>query len=402
MSISRTISLVLILALIGAFLSGLLLLQHYNQAHENALVKMMCGGDNTGGCEAVDKSDYSSLFGIPLSVYGGFFYLSIALFMGLALAGDSKSKEHVASLVFAIASIGFLVDLALLAIQAFVLAAFCNLCLSTYAVTLVILLLLWKHKSFSPSHKIKALKEKSEGKMLLASGIIGSIVIGVAVLALNFALSYRDPETLDARMTELAYEEYLENEVAQFDTAGIPFMGSPGAPIKIMLYSDFLCPWCKQVAQNFKQNFQLWGDRVVVYYRSFPLDKFCNPNIGQTLHPGSCWTALGGVCAQDQGKFWEYHDRMFEVPPRMPNGKNVLDIAWEVGIDTAKMKQCMMSIQNQGRVRSLIKEAGTHEILSTPVMFINGRRLPRLGDLAPVLKREAARLGIPPLEGLND
>lgn len=403
MPVRRTVLLVFLAALAGALLSGLLLLQHYNQAHDNALVSMMCGGDGKSGCEAVDESPYSSLLGIPLAAYGLFFYLLVALSAGLSLAGDEKTKQNVSAVIFMLASFAFLADVALLLVQALAIGAFCTICLSTYAATFLILVFSWKHRSFDPAGKLRALAASpAGGKMFLASWTVGIALLAAGVFASNLALSLIDPTTFDQRLADIAYGEFMESPSVALDVEGDPVIGPADAPIKIVLFSDFLCPWCKQVAENIQQNFLKWNDKVAVYYKSFPLDRFCNPVIGKTLHAGSCWLVLGGVCAQDQGKFWEYHDAAYAASPANPDGHDVLVLASSAGIDTVRMKQCMMQVANQGRVRKLIKDAGALGVKGTPVIYINGHRLPRIAYFSYVLRLEAERLGLPPLEGLDE
>jgi protein-disulfide isomerase/uncharacterized membrane protein len=403
MPLRRSVLLVLVAALAGTLLSGLLLLQHYNQAHDNALVSMICGGSGKSGCEAVDESPYSMFLGIPLAVYGILFYVSLAIVAGLSLVGDQKAKEAAAAAAFALAVVAFGVDLVLLGLQAFAVGAFCLLCISTYAATLMILVVTWKYRSLGLAAKFGALAASpAGGRLLLAAWAVGIALAGAGALATNYALSLADPTTFDQRLADIAFDEYRQAPLVAIDTDGAPSVGPEDAPIKIVVFSDFLCPWCKQVAENLQQNFPKWNDKVAVYYKSFPLDKFCNPSIGKTLHPGSCWMALGGVCAAAQGKFWEYHDAVYADQPTNPDGHDALVLAAGAGLDTVQMKQCMMQIPNQGKVRALIKQAASLGVSGTPVIFINGRRLPRFAYFSYVLRRESERLGLPTLGGLDD
>lgn len=402
MPVRRTVQLVVLASIVGALLSVLLLLQHYNQAHDNALLDMMCGGEGTSGCDAVDESAYSSLFGIPLSAFGILFYGALVLTSGLALLAESATKERLCSILFFVAAAGLAADAVLLALQAFAIGAFCMLCIATYAATLVIVLLLWKYRSFTPFSHVRTLAAAPGGSMLVASWGAGLVLLAAGVFASNLALSLIDPTSFDRRLADIAYDEFRQSPEVSIDVADAPSVGPADAPIKIVVFSDFLCPWCKQLAENLQQNFPKWNDKVAVYYRSFPLDKFCNPGIGKTVHAGSCWLALGGVCAQEQGKFWEYHDEVYANQPRNPSGKDALLLAAQAGLDTAAMKACMMQTKNQGRVRTQIKQGASLGLLSTPVIYINGRRLPRIAYFSYVLRREAEQLGLPPLEGLDE
>ena len=173
MPVRRTLFILLLASLVGALLSVLLLLQHYNQAHDNALLSMICGGNAASGCEAVDESAFSSLFGVPLSAFGIFFYLAVALSAGLSFAVDAKAQEQMCSVLFGVASIALAADVALLLIQAVIIGAFCTLCLSTYAITLVTCLLLLKYRSFALVQKIKGLLASPAGKVLAAVSSAG-------------------------------------------------------------------------------------------------------------------------------------------------------------------------------------------------------------------------------------
>jgi uncharacterized membrane protein/glutaredoxin len=404
MPLRRAVLLILVAALAGTLLGGLLLLQHYNQAHENALVSMICGGSGKSGCEAVDESPYAMFLGLPLALYGIILYVSLAIISGLSLVGDQKAQEAAAAASFALAAAAFAVDMILLGLQAFAVGAFCILCLSTYAVTLVILVVAWKYRTAGVAAKFRALASSSNGggRLLLAAWIVGIVLASAGALATNYALSLADPTTFDQRLADIAFDEYRQAPLVSIDTEGAPSVGPEDAPIKIVVFSDFLCPWCKQVAENLQQNFPKWNDKVAVYYKSFPLDKFCNPSIGKTLHPGSCWMALGGVCAAQQGKFWEYHDAVYANQPTNPGSHDALVLAASAGLDTTQMKLCMIQIPNQGKVRSLIKQAASLGVSGTPVIFINGRRLPRFAYFSYVLRRESERLGLPTLGGLED
>ena len=402
MPLRRSILIVLFLALFGAGCSLLLLLEHYNQAHDNVLVSMMCGSSSTGGCTAVDESPYASFFGVPLSAYGLIFYLALALLAGLSFAAETKAQEEAASVLWILSAFAVLVDVALFLVQALIIGAFCTLCLSTYAVSLLIAVLLLKYRSFAPLRHVRALLGLPAGKMLAGAWVGGLVLLAVGVWTSNLALSLIDPTTFDERLADIAYGEFHSSPAVSIDVAETPSVGLADAPIKIVVFSDFLCPWCKQVADIFQQNFPKWNDKVVVYYKSFPLDKFCNPSIGKTVHPGSCWMALGGVCAAEQGKFWEYHDQVYGDQPKNPSSPTVMRIAAQAGIDTVALKQCMMQTKNQGKVRSLITQAASLGVLGTPVIFINGHRLPRIAYFSYVLRKEAEHLGLPPLEGLED
>ena len=397
---SFRIAIVLILA--GAFISGLLVMEHYNQIHESALLSMMCGDSPTSGCNAVNRSEYSSVVGIPVAAFGLWFYLTLTMILSLASFGSPSIKDAAGRLCFLALCAALAADIGLFAVQFFLLKTFCTLCLTTYGVTLLSMYFLREYRKKGSGETLRGFNQMSEGRMLIAAWSSGTILLLVAVSAGSLLLAYRDPDKLQERFQDAALQEFLQSPEQKFNLEGTPVQGASDAKIKIVIFSDFLCPWCRQVAQSFQQHMPRWKDRVAIYYKSYPLDQFCNPYEKSTAHPGACWAVLGGVCAGAQGKFWDFHDRIFTLPPRNPGSDAIVKIGAEAGLDTAALSACMHDGTMQRKVRGELTEAHDAGIDGTPRIFINGRKLPKLNYLSAILASEAKRLGVPPLEGLGD
>lgn len=392
----------IMISLIGGFISIILLLQHYSHTHDIALVSMLCGGDTAGGCGAVSKSEYASFLGLPVASYGILFYFATALLLGLASLGDQSLRELAASMVFYGAAAALAIDVVLFGIQLFAIAAFCNLCLSTYAITLLLLWLLRGSRKSGGRAALAATMRRTDGKIMTTSWSFGTLLLLLAVVSANLALTYQDPARMEEHMTESTYREFQDAPKVALNTSGAAMRGNPKAELEIVLFSDFLCPWCRQLASALGQHFTKWEDRAVMYFINFPLDKFCNGAIDKTIHPGSCWATLGGICAQEQEKFWEFHDQIFQSPPKNPNPSAILRIAAQAGLDTSRLDACMRLGEMQQRVRQQVAIGKGLGITSTPRVYVNGRRVPKLSYLNLILKQEANRLGIAPLEGLDE
>lgn len=143
-----------------------------------------------------------------------------------------------------------------------------------------------------------------------------------------------------------------------------PVRGDAAAPISIIEFSDYQCPFCGRVTPTLAQVRETYGNKVKIIFKDFPL-----PN-----HPQAQKAAEAAHCAGDQGKYWEMHDRMFgdqralEVPALKAS-------AVALGLSAPEFNQCLDS----GKFAAIVKEdADLGEKLgvnSTPTLYINGRPL---------------------------
>jgi hypothetical protein len=118
-----------------------------------------------------------------------------------------------------------------------------------------------------------------------------------------------------------------------------------------------------------------WGDRVALEIRNFPLDQACNPGVTKAVHPGACTLALGAICARAQGRFWEYHATAFSNPPPNASAADAIRIATAAGLDAATFRGCLASPRTGEQLAGEIAEATAAGVNSTPLVFVNGKRL---------------------------
>jgi protein-disulfide isomerase/uncharacterized membrane protein len=206
-----------------------------------------------------------------------------------------------------------------------------------------------------------------------------------------------DPRKLEMYFSEKAQREFATAKPVAIDTASAPARGPASAPVKVVEFSDFLCPFCRNLGLALAQFVPQAGGRVVVYYKNYPLDSACNPKLKQSVHPGACNVALGAVCAQRQGKFEAYHDRVFGTEFHNPQVADVLRVAGEAGLNAAAMAGCLDDPKTKEALDAQIAEANRLEINSTPTVYINGKKLPRINDFVAVVDKEARKKGFPPL-----
>jgi protein-disulfide isomerase len=142
-----------------------------------------------------------------------------------------------------------------------------------------------------------------------------------------------------------------------------PSTGAASAPITVVEFSDFQCPYCRQIAPTLKQVRDKYGDKVRIVWKDFPLTQ---------IHPQAFKAGEAGHCAAEQGKFWEYHDRLFANQQAL-QPTDLKKHAADLGLDSAKFDACLDSSKYGDRVREGVAQGSRLGVNSTPTMYINGR-----------------------------
>jgi protein-disulfide isomerase/uncharacterized membrane protein len=429
----RRVIAALILSFGGAILAGLLLLEYHGEPAVSA-VEAICGEAASSGCQAVARSAYAHVAGVPLAGLGLFFYVSLAALLLLALLGSAETLAASARVAAAAFAVALAIDVALLGLQVFAIRAYCTLCIATYVVNIGALVALFPALRGAESRAARLLR--GESRPALAGWLLASGATLAAIAAVNLTLTYRaerraarilgepsgaapagssdalqraqeearrlketldDPQKREQYVTEKAVKEFEDATPLAFDMAGTPIEGPPAAPVQVVEFSDFLCPWCRALAAALKNFLPRSGARVAIHFKNYPLDKSCNPKLQSTVHEGACWLALGGICAQDQGRFWPYHDKVFGTQMEKAGRDDVGRLAAEAGLDRRALEACLEAPRTRERLAAQVGEAERSGVKGTPTVFLNGKRLPRVNDFLLAVDKEAARLGFPPL-----
>ena len=344
----------------------------------------LCGADNGLGCHSVAAGPYSSMFGLPLSSWGAIFFSALVLlgFGGLIFWRDCG--RVFLRWAFFLAVFGLAFDLYLAYTMIFQIKTVCWLCVATYAINLIVILVLVKRVWREPKPRISLraifpgtkdaqgidLYYRNVIKGLLIGGILLATVAGVAGSQfLSNSLTEDDREYLAEIKKNLAQQKAKVIEVKNR-----PVIGSDDATVTVVEFSDFLCPFCAKASKYIKLAESSAHDTARFVFRHLPLDKSCNRSLRSNVHPGACLLAEGSVCASEQNKFWEYHDIAFETKGSISRSV-VMDNASKIGLNLGEFKRCLDSGRGLKVVREDIEAAFNAGIKSTPTLLINGRRL---------------------------
>jgi protein-disulfide isomerase len=204
--------------------------------------------------------------------------------------------------------------------------------------------------------------KKPAGQQRVNSSNIGLWLIGasVAIVALVVAIIiFNENRALSAPVAQPDVPaEWINRNV----------VGSPDAPIVVQLWEDFLCPSCQSFAATIKpQLFDSYvkNGQVRVEYHYFPL---------QQHNPGAMMAALAAECAADQGMFWPYHDRVFQMARAEQQGATGFDdlvsYAAGMGMDENRFRTCLSTQEHSDTVNSSLAQAQQMQLQFTPSVIV--------------------------------
>lgn len=217
----------------------------------------------------------------------------------------------------------------------------------------------------------------------IVTAIVGvaALVVGGAIGYLLALTAYRQGVGDAMAEVEQALAEIQSAQVAQAPVAAAPTAtplpdrldnvsadddparGPEDAPVVIVEFSDFHCPYCQRFeTETVPQILEEYGDQVRLVYRDFPV-------VGGEVH------ALAAECADQQDAFWPYHDALFADTRGFSSLDDFLALAEELDLDTDAFSQCIESEETQAEIVNDYQDGRSYGVTGTPTFFINGKRL---------------------------
>jgi len=339
----------------------------------------ICAINSTFDCDAVNTSAYSEMFGIPLSLYGLGFYVALA---GLAAFRRTSRPGHAgAPHLLRLGGIGAVLYSLFLGWVSHSMGKWCLFCISLYGVNALLLVLSWcavaKRDALPNAGRWPTL-----GQVLTLGGgdrsFATAIGVGIATFAVGI-LVYQGQKNDQADPGTSASGSFDLDELskAYTQTAGKveldgsePIMGDPSAPILIVEYADFACPYCAK-ASAFMHDIVRADPKVQLRFKNYPISGNCNRFVEGERHATSCPAAISAECAKNQGKYWELSDLLFKNQ-QYQEAADIDFMAKQIGLDMNAFHACQADPNVLQGVKNDVEAAGRLDISGTPSFFIRG------------------------------
>jgi len=171
----------------------------------------------------------------------------------------------------------------------------------------------------------------------------------------------RRREVLQELRTRYPVTVALRVPRVEVSTASNPSLGPDHAPVTIIEFSDFQCPYCRQVQPTLKRLMAEYEGKVRLVFRDFPL---------RNIHPQAQKAAEAAQCAAEQHKFWPYHDRLFATTSLQLD--DLKKYAQELGLNLEQFTTCMETGKHAAGVDEDMRDGQNAGVNATPTFFVNG------------------------------
>jgi len=374
--------------LLSAILGGALSYYSTNLTYQLALTGLVdpsgCSVNEWISCDAVLATRFAKMFGIPVAWLGFLYYLTTAFFTLLAIASKDIKRSTASIAVALILTIGAVLFSFYKSYQLITMQVLCPVCVGMYIANFAILILLilscklsFKNMgTFLGSYLKSVFGRKSRWEFSHQPIVYAIFITWVFIIGYTgvyyFERSIPRPRAFN--LEEALAEHFEQTPIDIKIDSGAAFRGNPEAGVTIVEFSDFECPSCAITASQLTGILLEYRNDVSLYFMNYPLDKSINPGLKYDIHKNAALASFAGVCAQQQGDFWSYHDAMFSNQKKIDR-KFLIQLAEERGWDAEEFINCMDAEETYQRVLNDIKVGTDIKVQGTPYLYINGRRL---------------------------
>lgn len=382
------LKIILLLSLLGILVSGYLLSIHVRFTSGQAGLTESCSIVSSGeaqGCASIAVSDYSSVFGVPVAAIAMSFYFSLLILVFWAMRNYQAAYEPL-YVGFFLSTIAIVVTVVMFYISRFIVKSFCQGCAMLWLVNLSLWPAFVKQLGLGWGNALAGNLELVRAKSLnlKRERIFGSFAAGFACLVI-FSVIGAAAKGLGGEQSQLgesslvkefqnAPQVFLPAEAYGGPQAKGQVDASPAPVMDIVEFADFQCPACRMAAQFFKPFLLKHKDQVRLSFRHFPLDGSCNAAVPNGQHTFACAAARHSVCAGKQGKFWAFHDQVYDRQDELSNAL-LTEISQKIGLDTNALAACLADPATNADMQKQMQWGELIGLESTPTVVINGRKV---------------------------
>lgn len=387
------------LALMGCVLSiavHLYLTMHYYPLKFGfAAGESICNVNAKFDCDAVSASAYSSVLGLPLSVWGLAANLVLLVMIFISWFEWSDNPERFKRWTLVLAGGSLAASVVMGAISLTQMQSYCLFCLSLYALSALIFFSFkgllrepfWLH--FRRDLPVLW----SENKGVLTA--FAAIPI-VTYLVHQMFMTNLGADQIDGMVREVIQEwdqAPKQNFVAKPSLAMGP--AQDAAAMTLVEFADFRCGHCKRASYTLHAFVKAHPDVRFEFY-SFPLDGSCNEKI-ESANGISCRLATAVVCAEKENKGWEMHETLYAMQEQVNTFATPAELdpalaqaVAQMGLNWERLQTCMADPTSLDAVKAQAKQGALVNVQGTPTIFANGKLLNR-GQMVPVLQAARAK-----------
>ncbi len=193
--------------------------------------------------------------------------------------------------------------------------------------------------------------------------VIGIVILGAVLLGGMIWAVVSAPAAPQGGLTD--------EPNTSFNDANDPALGPEDAKVTLRIFGDFECPACRAAEAGITSIRQKYADTVRIVWNDFPLPP--------TIHPKAREAANAARCAEEQGKFWEMHDLLYETQTSWSASRNPTDdfvaLATRAGLDVDAFRACHSERRHDDKVANDMSEGRSNAVDSTPTFFVNNSRV---------------------------
>ena len=316
-----------------------------------AKTSTLCDFSQFWSCDKTTLSPLGNIFYVPTAFFGAI--IGLLAIIGAVFASETLERTNKFFILLNAAGCIILVGYSLIA-----LGGLCLMCTLYYIMSWGCAFLFIKFSNARPFPEIRP--TIAYGLLVIIPSLLMynkyvSNLKNQNSLSIQYVDQYKNLKDLGDPIVESKFKIHMSTD--SFESA----------PIRISLFSDFQCPFCKVVSDQMHELAKEFDGKINIQYFFYPLDNLCNPKVNRMFHQFACKAAYIAACSEE--KFAKVHDTIFHEQNKLSDEQLV---KWEKQFG---LEGCMADENNRKTVVDYIGHADQYKLKSTPTIIVNGKKI---------------------------